>query len=168
MSSSENTATDLQRSLLGLMRQNSHAGRVVVAVDAVDAESAGAFADAFATAVEQEGTTVFRVALADGAPNARERLIAPFRAGEPFGPGEAAPADAVLVVSGRVLHTPDVRGLWNYSIWLESNPPIGAPRPELPDAEKHYLRTTRPKAAASVIVENSDPTHPVQVFGDFC
>lgn len=168
MSSSENTARDLQRSLLGLMRQNSRAGRVVVAVDALDSEAAGAFADAFAAAVEQEGTTVFRAALADGAPNARERLIAPFRAGEPFGPGDIAPADAVLVVSGRFLHTPEVRGPWNFSVWLESNPPIGAPRPELPDAEKHYLRSSRPKAAASVIVENSDTAHPVQVFGDFC
>ena len=168
MSSSENTARDLQRSLLGLMRQNSRAGRAVVAVDALDADAAGAFADDFAAAVEQEGTAVFRVAVADGAPHARERLIAPFRAGEPFGPGEVAPADAVLVVSGRFLHTSEVRGLWNYSVWLESNPPIGASRPELPDAEKQYLRTTRPKAAASVIVENSDPAHPVQVFGDFC
>lgn len=168
MSSSENTARDLQRSLLGLMRQNSRAGRVVVAIDALDSGAAGAFADAFAAAVEQEGTTAFRVALADGAPHARESLIAPFRAGEPFGPGDVAPADAVLVVSGRFLHTTDVRGLWNFSVWLESNPPIGAPRPELPDAEEHYLRTTRPKAAASVIVENSDPAHPVQVFGDFC
>lgn len=168
MSSSENTTRDLQRSLVALMRQNNRAGRVVVAVDALAADAAGAFADAFAAAVEQEGTTVFLVGLADGAPHARERLIAPFRAGEPFGPQDVAPADAVLVVSGRFLHTPEVRGLWNFSIWLESNPPIGAPRPELPDAEKHYLRTVRPKAAASVIVENSDPAHPVQVFGDFC
>lgn len=168
MSASENTVHDLQRSLLGLMRQNNRAGRVVVAVDALEVEAAGAFADAFAAAVEHEGTAVFRVAVADGAPHARERLIAPFRAGEAFGPGDIAPADAVLVVSGRFLHTPEVRGLWNFSVWLESNPPIGTPRPELPDAEKHYLRTTRPKAAASVIVENSDPAHPVQVFGDFC
>lgn len=168
MSSPDTTARDLQRSLLGLMRQNSRAGRVVVAVDGLDAEAAGVFADAFAAAVDEEGTAVFRVGLADGAPHARERLIAPFRAGESFGPGEVAPTDAVLVVSGRFLHDSEVRGLWNFSIWLESNPPIGAPRPELPEAEKHYLRTARPKAAASVIVENSDPAHPVQVFGDFC
>lgn len=166
--SSENTAPELPRSLRDLMRQNSRAGRVVVAVDGLDAAAAGAFADAFAAAVDEEGTAVFRAALADGAPRARERLIAPFRAGESFGPGEVAPADAVLVVSGRFLHASEVRGLWNFSIWLESNPPIGTPRPELPEAEKHYLRTARPKAAASVIVENSDPAHPVQVFGDFC
>ena len=60
------------------------------------------------------------------------------------------------------------RALANSESGHERNPPIGAPRPDLPDAEKHYLRTSRPKAAASAIIENSDPAHPVQVFGDFC
>ncbi|KEP75007.1 hypothetical protein HR12_00925 [Microbacterium sp. SUBG005] len=166
--SSENPVETLQRSLRDLMRQNNRAGRVVVAVDALDLSAAMEFADDFERAIADEGTAVFHVSVADGAPQVREWLIGPFRAGEPFGPEYVAPADAVLVVSGRFLHSPEVRGLWNFSIWLESNPPIGAPRPELPDAEKHYLRTVRPKAAASVIVENSDPAHPVQVFGDFC
>lgn len=166
--SSENAVETLQRSLRDLMRQNNRAGRVVVAVDALDAGAAGSFADAFAAAVGEDGTAVVRVSLADHGGDVREGVVSPFRAGEPFGDVPGAPTDAVLVVSGRFLHVPEVRGLWNYSIWLESNPPIGAPRPALPDAEKHYLRTVRPKAAASVIVENSDPAHPVQVFGDFC
>lgn len=168
MSSPENTARDLQRNLVALMRQNARAGRVVVAVDALDLSVAMDFAGGFEQAVTDEGTAVFHVSLADGAPEVRERLISPFRAGESFAADFVAPADAVLVVSGRFLHRPEVRGLWNFSIWLESNPPVGAPRPELPDEEKHYLATARPKAAASVIVENSDPAHPVQVFGDFC
>lgn len=165
--SSEHDVETLQRSLRDLLRQNARAGRVVVAVDALDADEAGRFADAFAAVLGEDGTAVFRARAVDGA-DVRGDLVQPFRAGEPFADVEGAPADAVLVVSGRFLHTPEVRGLWNYSIWLESNPPIGAPRPELPDAEKHYLRTSRPKAAASAIVENSDPAHPVQVFGDFC
>ncbi|MDQ1083449.1 MULTISPECIES: hypothetical protein [Microbacterium] len=165
---SENTVDTLQRSLRDLMRQNNRAGRVVVAIDSLDRRAAGEFADGFEKAITEEGTTAFRISLADGGPEARERFVAPFRAGEEFGAGFVAPADAVLVVDGRFLHTPEVRGLWNFSVWLESNPPLGMPRPELPDAEKHYLRTARPKAAASVIVENSDPAHPVQVFGDFC
>ncbi|MDQ1122767.1 hypothetical protein [Microbacterium trichothecenolyticum] len=168
MSSPENAVRDLQRSLRALMRQNNRAGRVVVAIDALDQGAAREFANGFEEAISDEGTAVFRASLADGAPEARERFIAPFRAGEEFGAGFVAPSDAVLVVDGRFLHSPEVRGLWNFSVWLENNPPIGAPRPELADAEKHYLRTARPRAAASVIVENSDPAHPVQVFGDFC
>lgn len=166
--SSENAVETLQRSLRDLMRQNNRAGRVVVAIDALDHGAAMEFANGFEDAITEEGTAVFHISLAEGAPQARERFIAPFRAGEEFGAGFVAPADAVLVVDGRFLHTPEVRGLWNFSVWLESNPPIGAPRPELADAERNYLRTARPRAAASVIVENSDPTHPVQVFGDFC
>lgn len=166
--SSENAVETLQRSLRDLMRQNNRSGRIVVAIDALDREAASTFADGFEQAIADEGTAVFHVALADGAPHIRERLIAPFRAGEPFGPGHVAPADAVLVVSGRFLNAPDVRGLWNFSAWLEDNPPIGAARPARPEDEAHYLRTVGPKSVASVIVENSDPAHPVQVFGDFC
>ncbi|MCM3500546.1 hypothetical protein M3667_01470 [Microbacterium sp. P26] len=166
--SSENPVETLQRSLRDLMRQNARAGRVVVAIDALDADAASTFADAFAAAIEAEGTAVFRESLADHADDVRDRLVAPFRSGEPFGDSAGAPTDAVLVVSGRFLHTVELRKLWNFSVWLESNPPVGAARPELPDAEKHYLSESRPRVAASVIVENSDPSHPVQVFGDFC
>ncbi|MCC4249117.1 MULTISPECIES: hypothetical protein [Microbacterium] len=166
--SSENPAETLQRSLRDLMRQNAGAGRVVVGVDALDADAATAFADAFAAAVEEDGTATFRATLADGADDVRQHLISPFRAGESFDGGDPAPDHAVLVVDGRFLHAAGLRGLWNWSVWLEANPVIGAPRPELPDAEKRYLRESRPRAAASVIVENSDPAHPVQVFGDFC
>jgi len=157
--SNENPVQTLQRSLRDLMRQNARAGRVVVAVDGLDAESGRAFADGFAAVLEEDGTRVERASVEDAALDVREGIVAPFRAGE---------GDAVLVVDGRFLHTTERRGLWNWSVWLESNPPVGASRPELPDAEKHYLATARPKTAASVIVENSDPAHPVQVFGDFC
>jgi len=159
MSSPENPVQTLHRSLRDLMRQNARAGRVVVAVDGWDADRARAFADGFAAVLAEDGTVVERASVEDPALDVRESVVAPFRAGE---------GDAVLLVDGRFLHTTERRGLWNYSVWLESNPPIGAPRPELPDAEKHYLATARPKAAASAIVENSDPAHPVQVFGDFC
>ncbi|WP_058623461.1 hypothetical protein [Microbacterium testaceum] len=157
--SRENAVTDLQRSLRDLMRQNARAGRVVVAVDGLDADRARAFADGFAAVLAEDGTPVERASVDDADVAVRENVVAPFRAGE---------GDAVLVVDGRFLHTLERRGLWNWSLWLESNPPIGAPRPELPDADKRYLATARPKAAASAIVENSDPAHPAQVFGDFC
>ncbi|WZH37007.1 MAG: hypothetical protein PIR02_20020 [Microbacterium enclense] len=157
--SPENTVETLHRSLRDLMRQNARAGRVVVAVDGLDAENTRTFADGFAAVLAGDGTAVQRASVADAGTDVRDSIVAPFRAGE---------GDAVLVVDGRFLHTTERRGLWNWSVWLESNPPLGAPRPERPDAEKHYLATARPKAAASVIVENSDPAHPVQVFGDFC
>jgi hypothetical protein len=167
--SSENPVEALHRRLRDLLHQNAGNGRLVVAVDALDAAAATAFADAFAAAVAEGGTAVFRSTLSDGAEDVRERLVAPFRAGDPFEGSETAALErAVLVVDGRFLHSSGLRGLWNWSVWLQANPPLGAPRLELPDAEKQYVRSSRPRAAASVIVENSDPAHPVQVFGDFC
>ena len=166
---SETPVETLQRSLRDLLHQSAGNGRLVVAIDALDAADAAAFAGAFAQVLGEDGTAVYRATRDDGAGDLRESVVAPFRAGEPFEGGSSpAPARAVLLVDGRFLHASDVRGLWNWSVWLESNPPIGSERPELPDAEKAYLRESRPRVAASVIVENSDPAHPVQVFGDFC
>ncbi len=130
----------------------------------------------------------------------RRVLIDPFRTGGSAGfqlaafdavrdaPVEAqwvtAPRDAVLIVDGVFLHRPELRGLWNWSVWLEVPPAITASRvaerdgtdPD-PDAEsnrrhrdgqKLYVREARPRQSASAIVENSDVEHPVQIFGDFC
>jgi uridine kinase len=95
-----------------------------------------------------------------------------------------APRDAVLVVDGEYLLRPELRGVWNWSVWLEVPDRIAAanvarrdggdPDPEAAaNARRHgadlrYAREANPRAEASAIVENSDPTHPVRVFGDFC
>lgn len=95
-----------------------------------------------------------------------------------------APRDAVLIVDGVFLHRPELRGLWNWSVWLEVPFAVASARLALrdgsdsdPDARSHaryrggqelYLRDANPRAAASAIVENSDPAHPVRIFGDYC
>lgn len=95
-----------------------------------------------------------------------------------------APADAVLIVDGVFLHRPHLRGLWHWSVWLEVPFAIAyarmalrdgcSPDPDAPSNARYrqgqelYLREARPREAASAIVENSDPEHPVRIFGDFC
>lgn len=90
-----------------------------------------------------------------------------------------APADAVLVVDGIFLNRPELRGLWDWSVWLEVPPDIAYARMALrdgcdpdPDApsnaryrkgQERYLREADPRAAASVIVDNADPEHPRRV-----
>lgn len=95
-----------------------------------------------------------------------------------------APRDAVLVVDGVFLLRPELRGLWNWSLWLEV-PPATAfqrlatrdgsdPDPDAPSNARHrgaqerYLREAQPRRTASAIVENGDLAQPVRVFGDFC
>lgn len=73
---------------------------------------------------------------------------------------KTGPQDAALVVDGVFLGRPELRGLWNYSIWVEG---------EAPDAaEEQYLKDARPRERASVIVDNGDPEHPRRVFADSC
>lgn len=95
-----------------------------------------------------------------------------------------APRDAVLIVDGVFLNRPELRGLWNWSAWLEVSPRVAYARLAMrdgsdpdPDAPSHaryrggqelYLRDANPRAAASAIVENSDLEAPVRIFGDYC
>lgn len=83
-----------------------------------------------------------------------------------------APRDAVLIVDGEFLHRPELRGLWNWSVWLESEAAPGDSAQAGSDRESTaralYLRDAAPRRAASVIVDDSDPDHPVRVYGDFC
>ena len=87
-----------------------------------------------------------------------------------------APLDAVLVVDGIFLHRPELRDLWDWSIWLEvpfevsyarmalrdgSDPDPDAPsNSRYREGQEIYLREARPREAASVIVDNADLAHP--------
>lgn len=195
----------LSRSLRDEARQHYRSGRIVIAVDGPDGGGQAAFADALAAAFAEEGVTVLRAHTAeaeDAAAALRDDLVAPFRAGVDVGrrvgehladhddsapPAEgtaAATHDAVLLVDGTGLHASEVRGLWNWSVWLEVAPAVAAARvaerdgtdPD-PDAEstrparerfRRYVHAARPRQAAAAIVENSDAANPVQIFGDFC
>ncbi|MDF2581213.1 MAG: tmk 1 [Microbacterium sp.] len=87
-----------------------------------------------------------------------------------------APLDAVLVVDGVFLHRPELRDLWDWSIWLDVPFDVSYARMALrdgsdpdPDAPSNaryrqgqeiYLREARPQEEASVIVDNTDLAHP--------
>lgn len=97
---------------------------------------------------------------------------------------ETAPRDAVLIIDGIFLHRPELRGIWHWSVWLDAPPDVRYARmagrdgcdPD-PEAASHrryrggqelYLRDARPRAAASAIVDNTDPAAPRRVLEDFC
>ncbi|MFB7886316.1 uridine kinase [Microbacterium sp. NPDC056057] len=87
-----------------------------------------------------------------------------------------APLDAVLVVDGIFLHRPELRDLWDWSVWLDVSFDVAYARMALrddsdpdPDAPSNaryrqgqeiYLNEARPRDAASVIVDNADLAHP--------
>lgn len=91
------------------------------------------------------------------------------------GPREAAwrsaPADAVLIVDGSLLHRPDLAGLWRFSVWLrptDAEPADLRAVPVLAEAGGLYLERDAPELAASAIVALADPERPRRVFADRC
>jgi uridine kinase len=92
---------------------------------------------------------------------------------------KTGPQDATLVVDGAFLNRPELRGLWNWSIWLDASDEQAAARlfeldgaagqsPRYAGGQKLYLAEANPRARASAIVDNTDPEHPRRVFADSC
>jgi uridine kinase len=96
----------------------------------------------------------------------------------------SGPADALLVVDGIFLNRPELKGLWNYSIWLEVDPDVAAGRVIARDAtdfehdianperysggQELYLRDAKPRDAATATIDNNDFEHPRRLFADSC
>jgi len=89
------------------------------------------------------------------------------------------PATAVLVLDGIFLHRPQLRGTWNFSIWLDVPQEISEHRLRARDGEsgvsdrysegqKLYIAEASPRTSATVIVDNSNFESPRQVFADSC
>ncbi|MEU1972324.1 uridine kinase [Microbacterium sp. NPDC019599] len=95
-----------------------------------------------------------------------------------------APRDAVLIVDGIFLNRPELRGLWDWSVWLDvpvdvafrrmaerdgSDPDFLAPsNARYRDGHDLYLRDHDPRHAASAIVDNTDVERPQRIYRDFC
>ncbi len=82
-------------------------------------------------------------------------------------------ADAILIVDGVFLNRPELAGLWNYTIYVESDPaaPVAGGTGDDGDATQAdaiYVRQVSPRAKAVAIIDNSDPEHPLRRFADSC
>lgn len=90
------------------------------------------------------------------------------------------PRDAVLIVDGIFLHRPELRALWDWSVWLEVPFEVAYarmaardgcdPDPRAPsnrryhDGQHRYLREAAPREAATAVVDNTDLEHPHRVI----
>jgi hypothetical protein len=117
-------------------------GGRLVAVAGADAERSRRAADDLAAALTAAGQQVERAHSAVGDDQAlRTDVIAPFRADA---------GQRVLIVSGpAALLGASARGLWNFSVWQLSG-------------------DEQPHAAASTLVDVTDPDAPVKRFADYC
>lgn len=92
------------------------------------------------------------------------------------------PPDLYLILDGVFLNRPELRGSWNFTVWVDADAAVRAERMLLrdeiePDSERAlrysgaqelYERDARPRDAASAIVDNTDPDRPVRIFEDSC
>jgi len=83
---------------------------------------------------------------------------------------QTGPADAVLVVDGPYLLRPELRGIWNFTVRLDSEVPgAGAAASAAEnEAQALYRSQVGPLVTPSVYINNDDPEHPRQVFADSC
>jgi len=110
------------------------------------------------------------------------REIFDFRSDQPIdAPPETANPDAVLLFDGVFLLRPELRGEWDFAIFLRVGFPIAVARAEARDlhlfgsveevarryreryvpGQRLYLKEAKPERWATVIVDNDDPLHPV-------
>jgi uridine kinase len=91
------------------------------------------------------------------------------------------PVDAMLIVDGSYLNRPELRGLWNASVWLEADAAVRSQRmldrdgiaPDSARAERYegaqrLYEKTKPREAATSIIDNTDPDAPRRIFADSC
>jgi uridine kinase len=97
----------------------------------------------------------------------------------------AAPPDAVLLCDGIFLHRPELDGCWDVTIFVAADldaavaravardagsmPSVDAARERYrvryAPAQRRYLAEARPQERADIVVDNTDPAHPVVVSG---
>lgn len=108
----------------------------------------------------------------------RRVLVEPFRMGEgaafvtaafdadrdaPIPPKwRSGPRDAILLVDGVQLLRPELRGLWNASLWMQQRDR------EVDAVQAVYEAESAPRTAATIIIDASDPDVPRRVFADSC
>ncbi|MFD5215463.1 hypothetical protein [Microbacterium sp. NPDC058345] len=154
--------------------QNNAHGRVLVAIDGAGAETTRRFADALADAARAAGRTPFRASAerpeqyaGDEDASLLRAVLAGFRDGalERDDLITEVPDNALLIVDGRFLLSPRLRGAWHYRVWLEGD----SMSDEAAYAQRlRYVRDDEPRGAAEAIYDVSGPDAPVRTFSDSC
>lgn len=138
-------------------------GRLLVAVDGAPGSGASGIADALAEAYRAAGRDARVVGLAPAAELSSSEALAAFDEAafrrevlDPFR-ADAAP-DAVLVVTGQFLLVERLRGIWHFSLYVDSQHAA---------TDAAYLADASPFFTASLVVDTSGPV-PKRVFSDSC
>ena len=180
------------------------AGKTVFANDLAAAIEATGHAVARATIDDFHAPSAVRYARGTDSPEGfyldsfdydsfRSALVVPFKSGGDFSTGvfdhladaaaprhpQSAPADTIMIVDGIFLNRPELRGIWNYSVWLDVPTEIAEERvrgravdnatgPRYTGGQELYIAEAGPRLRAVAIIDNTDYDHPRRVFADSC
>jgi uridine kinase len=90
---------------------------------------------------------------------------------------QSGPHDATLIVDGVFVNRPELRGIWNSSIWLDVDreaaderlrDSAGQVSPRFRGAQALYAAQADPRDLATTVVDDTDPQFPRRVFLDRC
>ncbi|WP_431245519.1 hypothetical protein [Leifsonia xyli] len=153
----QTTASGFYAEVAAEFLQHYRRGPRFVAVTGVPDGDTGRAADRFAEALRDAGQDAERATLEAGtaADSFREGVVAPFRSRE-----------GVLVVDGPGLLTPEFRGFWNFSLWVEHDPERSPDWSFVTTGQKDALGA--PREVASVLLDDSDPERPRRLWADSC
>lgn len=172
--------------LVDEIRQHYHAGRILIAIDGADERATGHFADSLAVAMRARSQSVVRVTSATDAAagqhdlsfprydtyrpdddNSRlQSIVSRFRGRtEATDSAEVVPDDSMLIVAGRFLLRPELRGFWHFSVWLEGDSTLSQ---DSLVSQIRYTRDNAPRGAANAIFDITNAAQPVRVWADSC
>ena len=69
--------------------------------------------------------------------------------------------DAVLIIDGAYLQSKELRGLWNFTVWVQDGAEPSA-------VEAKYISREKPRVLAAANIDVTDPEHPRRRFTDSC
>lgn len=152
--------------ILDVMAEIDHhypRGPLAVAVDGAPGSGATAVARDLSDAYHEQGREVRLVELAPGDDETSLLALAAFDEAafrrDVLGPFRAAAApDAVLVVTGPFLLAERLRGIWHFSVYVDSRHA---------ETDEAYLLEASPFFTASVVLDSSGPELR-RVFSDSC
>ena len=158
----ETQSTALFDALVADITTRAASGRILIAIDGADPEATGRFADQAAAALRDAGRTAER-ASAPGEVYRHDADWSGLRA--TLSAFRTEDGDGYLLVDGRFLLSPGIRGAWHIKIWLEGDLELS---PEAYAEQLKYVRDEGPRAHADAIYDVTDPALPRRVWGDSC
>ena len=141
-------------------------GRILVAIDGVDAAARMHFADALAAALRAVGRHATRLSAAPFTDDDAVRtILRMFRLNGPESGFADASEHTVLIVDGWSLLRSSLRSAWHFTVFLDGGEPA---HPDTHERHLRYMREDIPRESSDAVYEVSDSMHPQRLYSDSC